>query len=152
MRVAEIMTNATITDSTTGTLRSAAEQMWRQQTGSVVIVEGDAIVGIVTERDVMRAVGQGADPGTTSIAEVMTRDLITAEPDTHVRDAARLMAQHWIRHLPIVEDGRLVGILSQRDVIGVFAALWYETGAPEIDVDNLVRERRLARVEAGDLD
>lgn len=152
MRVAEIMTSATITDSTTGTLRSAAEQMWKQQTGSVVIVEGDTIVGIVTERDVMRAVGRGADPDEARIAEVMTRDVVTAEPDTHVREAARLMAQHWIRHLPIVDDGKLAGILSQRDVIGVFAALWYETGAPEIDVDNLVRQRRLARVEAGDLD
>ncbi|WP_152691138.1 CBS domain-containing protein [Jiangella alkaliphila] len=146
------MTSATITDSTTGTLRSAAEQMWKQQTGSVVIVEGDTIVGIVTERDVMRAVGRGADPDEALIAEVMTRDVVTAEPDTHVREAARLMAQHWIRHLPIVDDGKLAGILSQRDVIGVFAALWYETGVPEIDVDNLVRQRRLARVEAGDLD
>lgn len=152
MRVAEIMTSATITDSTTGTLRSAADQMWKQQTGSLVIVEDDAIVGIVTERDVMRAVGRGAEPDRTPIAEVMTRDVITAEPDTHVRDAARLMAQHWIRHLPIVDNGKLAGILSQRDVIGVFAALWHEAGAPEIDVDNLVRERRLARVEAGDLD
>lgn len=152
MRVAEIMTNATITESTTGTLRSAAEQMWKQQTGSVVIVDGEAIVGIVTERDVMRAVGQGADPDQALIADVMTREVVTAEPDTHVREAARLMAQHWIRHLPIVDDGKLAGILSQRDVIGVFAALWYETGAPEIDVDNLVRQRRLTRVEAGDLD
>ncbi|SDT61625.1 cyclic nucleotide-binding/CBS domain-containing protein [Jiangella sp. DSM 45060] len=152
MRVDEIMTNATITDSTSGTLRSAAEQMWRQQTGSVVIVEGDEIVGIITERDVMRAVGRGADPDEAPITEVMTREVITAEPGTHVREAARLMAQHWIRHLPIVDNGKLAGILSQRDVIGVFAALWYETGAPEIDVDNLVRQRRLARVEAGDLD
>ncbi|TDC51990.1 CBS domain-containing protein [Jiangella ureilytica] len=152
MRVAEIMTGATITDSTAGTLRSAAELMWKQQTGSLVIVDGEAIVGIVTERDVMRAVGRGADPDREPISTVMTRDVITAEPDTHVRDAARLMAQHWIRHLPIVDGGRLVGILSQRDVIGVFAALWYENGVPEIDVDNLVRERRLARIEAGDLD
>nr|WP_246400656.1 CBS domain-containing protein [Jiangella mangrovi] len=146
------MTSATITDSTTGTLRSAAELMWKQQTGSLVIVDGDTIAGIITERDVLRAVGRGADPDQEPIADVMTRDVITAEPDTHVRDAARLMAQHWIRHLPIVDDGRLAGILSQRDVIGVFAALWYENGVPEIDVDNLVRERRLARIEAGDLD
>lgn len=152
MRVAEIMTSATITDSTTGTLRSAAEQMWKQQTGSLVIVDGSVIAGIITERDVMRAVGRGADPDSEPIADVMTRNVITVEPDTHVREAARLMAQHWIRHLPIVEDGKLVGILSQRDVIGVFAALWYEAGVPEIDVDNLVRQRRLARVEAGDLD
>ncbi|TDE08375.1 cyclic nucleotide-binding/CBS domain-containing protein [Jiangella asiatica] len=152
MRVAEIMTSATVTDSTTGTLRNAAEQMWRQQLGSLVIVDGDALVGIITERDVLRAMARGADPDIEPISDVMTRDVITVSPDTHVRDAARLMAQHWIRHLPIVDAGRLVGILSQRDVTGVFAALWHETGAPEIDVDGLVRQRRLARVEAGDLD
>lgn len=152
MRVAEIMTRATVTDSTAGTLHTAAEQMWRQQTGSLVIVDGTEIAGILTERDVLRAVGRGADPGTEPIENVMTRDVITVPSETHVREAARLMAQHWIRHLPVVDAGELVGIVSQRDVTGVFAALWHEAGAPEIDADNLVRQRRLARIEAGDLD
>jgi CBS domain-containing protein len=63
------------------------------------------------------------------------------------------MAQHWFRHLPVVDDGgRLVGIVSQRDVTGVFAALVREPGVPEIDTDALVREKRLARLEHGDLD
>lgn len=152
MRVAEIMTSAAVTDSTTGTLRSAAESMWRQQTGSLVILEGTAIAGIITERDILRALARGADPDSEPVSTVMTRELITVTSDTPVREAARLMAQNWIRHLPIMENGVLVGILSQRDVTGVFAALWHEFGVPEIDVDNLVRERRLARIEAGDLD
>lgn len=152
LHVADIMTSVTVTDSTSGTLRGAAEQMWRQQTGSLVIVDGDSITGIITERDVLQAIAAGARPDTAPIADIMTRDLITVGPDTSVRDAARLMATHWIRHLPIVDDGKLVGIISQRDVTGVFAAMWQESGLPEIDVDNLVRERRLARIEAGDLD
>lgn len=152
MRVADIMTGATVTDSKSATLRSAAEQMWRQQTGSLVIVDGDSIVGIITERDVLRAIAAGARPDTTPISELMTRELITVTSETPVREAARLMATHWIRHLPVVEDHRLVGIISQRDVTGVFAAMWQESGMPEIDADNLVRERRLARIEAGDLD
>ena len=61
VRVAEIMTNATVTDSTTVSLASAAGLMWRQQTGSLVIVDGDEIVGIVTERDVLRT-GHGQGP------------------------------------------------------------------------------------------
>jgi len=152
VRVAEIMTGAAVTDSTTGTLRSAAETMWRQQTGSLVIVDGSTIVGIVTERDILRAIARGADPDTESIESVMSTELITVSSDTSVREAARMMAQNWIRHLPIVEDGKLVGMLSQRDVTGVFAALWHESGVPEVDVDSLVRERRLARIEVGDLD
>ncbi|HSK26152.1 MAG TPA: CBS domain-containing protein [Jiangellales bacterium] len=152
MRVAEIMTNATVTDSHTGTLQAAAEIMWRQQTGSVVIVEDGNLVGIVTERDVLKAVASGNDVGSTAVGDVMTQDVITVGPDTPIRDAARMMAQHWIRHLPVVADGELVGIISQRDVTGVFAALWRDSGFPEIDTDNLVRAKRLQRLEPGDLD
>lgn len=152
MRVADIMTSATVTESTAGTLRSAAELMWRHQTGSLIIVDDEHIAGIVTERDVLRAIAGGADADAVSVAEVMTREVITTAPEDSVRDAARLMAQHWIRHLPVVQDDELVGILSQRDVTGIFAALWYESGVPKIDTDELVRERRLARIEAGDLD
>ncbi|HMG30719.1 MAG TPA: CBS domain-containing protein [Jiangellaceae bacterium] len=153
MRVAEIMTNATVTDSTKVSLASAAELMWRQQTGSLVIVDGDEIVGIVTERDVLRTVAAGKDLEGVVVGDVMTTEVITTTPDTPVRDAARLMARDWIRHLPVVEGGgRLVGIVSQRDITGVFAALIREAGVPEIDTDTLVRKRRLARLEPGDLD
>lgn len=153
MRVADIMTSATVTDSTTGTLRSAADLMWRQQTGSLVILDGTAIVGIVTERDVLRTIAAGRDADAVSVADVMTREVIVTDPDASIHEAARVMAHHWIRHLPVVEPaGALVGILSQRDVTGIFAALSHETGMPDIDTDDLVRERRLARIEAGDLD
>lgn len=152
MRVADIMTSAAVTDSTTGTLRGAAESMWRQQTGSLVIVDGSKIIGIVTERDILRGLARGADPDATPVSEVMTGELVTVAADTPVREAARLMAQHWIRHLPIMDGESLVGVLSQRDVTGIFAALWRDAGVPEIDVDSLVRERRLERIESGDLD
>jgi CBS domain-containing protein len=153
VRVAEIMTRAAVTDSTAGTLRSAAELMWRQQTGSLVIVDGDALVGILTERDVLKAVARGVDLDSTSVRDVMTKDVVTVGPDEPVRDAARTMAQHWIRHLPVVDaDGSLVGIVSQRDVTGIFAALWRDAGLPEIDTDQLVRQRRLERIGPGDLD
>jgi CBS domain-containing protein len=153
VRVAEIMTNATVTDSTTVSLASAAGLMWRQQTGSLVIVDGDEIVGIVTERDVLRTVATGKDLDSVVVGDVMTTDVVTTTPDTPVRDAARQMARDWIRHLPVVDsEGRLVGIVSQRDITGVFAALLRGAGVPEIDTDTLVRQRRLARLEPGDLD
>lgn len=153
MRVAEIMTQAAITKSTSATLSSAAQLMWRQQTGSLVIVDNDKIVGIITERDVLKAVATGIDVEAATVGDVMTKEVINTSPDVSVRDAARLMAQHWIRHLPVVDPaGDLVGMVSQRDITGVFAALWREGGVPEIDTDNLVRARRLARLEPGDLD
>ena len=82
----------------------------------------------------------------------MTRDVVTTTGDASVRDAARVMAQHSIRHLPVVDGDRVVGILSQRDIAGIFAALWNEPAGTGIDTDDLVRSRRLARIEQGDLD
>ena len=146
------MTQAAVTDATNVPLASVAELMWRQQTGSVVILEGRRIAGIVTERDVLRTVAAGKDAASVLVGDVMTTDVITTSPDTSVRDAARTMAQHWIRHLPVVDNGRLVGIISQRDVTGVFAALVHASGEPGIETDSLVRDQRLARIEMGDLD
>jgi len=150
--VAEIMSKPAVTDATTVSLVGAAELMWREQTGSLVIVDAGKIVGIITERDVLRTVAAGKDLASITVGDVMTSDVITTTPHTPLRDAARTMARHWIRHLPVVEDGRLVGMISQRDITGVFASLVPGSGTPEIETDLLVRDQRLARIEHGDLD
>jgi CBS domain-containing protein len=127
--------------------------MREQQTGSLLVTDGEQLLGIVTERDVLRAVAEDV-PLDTPISEVMSKDLVTAEPGMSLRDAARIMTEKWIRHLPVLEGGRLVGIVSQRDLAGVLAGALNE---PEelhrlIEASELVRERRLKRIEAGDLD
>lgn len=152
MHVADIMTKASVTESPSDSLRSAADTMWRQQTGSLVVMDGDALVGIVTERDVMKAVARGRDVDATPVSEIMTRDVLTIAPTTSLHEAARHMAVRWIRHLPVLDGGRLVGIVSQRDLVGIFAALASDTEGIELPADELVREKRLARIEHGDLD
>ena len=152
MRVADIMTSASVTESPSDSLRSAADTMWRQQTGSLLVMDGEELVGIITERDVMKAVAQQKDVDSTPVSDVMTRDVLTISPDTSAHEAARHMASRWIRHLPVVEDGAVVGVVSQRDLVGVFAALRQDPDAVELKSDPLVRELRLARIEQGDLD
>ena len=152
MHVADIMTKASVTESPSDSLRSAADTMWQQQTGSLLVMEGDALVGIVTERDVMKAVARGRDVDATPVSEIMTRDVLTIVPATSLHEAARHMAARWIRHLPVLDGGRLVGIVSQRDLVGIFAALASDTEGIELPNDELVREKRLARIEHGDLD
>ena len=152
VQVRDVMTEATVTDSTTDTLRSAAERMWRQQTGSLLVLEDERLAGILTERDLLRAVALGADPATATVDEAMTTEVFTVSPDMPLVDAAREMATRWIRHLPVEEDGRLVGMVSMRDVTGIFAALAPGGVSVEHEFDQLVRERRLARIEHGDLD
>ena len=151
MRVSEIMTNAAVIDSPEDTLADAARKMWKQQTGSLLVIEGEELVGIITERDVLKAVAQGTSLDQTPISQVMTKDVVSVGPGTSLREAARVMAERWIRHLPVLDGSRLVGILSQRDLAGVLAGALNEPSALEqlVESSELVRERRLRRIEHG---
>jgi CBS domain-containing protein len=148
VEVAEIMTRASVTESPADTLRESAARMWKQQTGSLLVMDGDDLVGIVTERDVMKAVARGLDLDTTPVSAVMTRSVLTVTPDTEVHVAARHMATRWIRHLPVVVDGSVIGMVSQRDLCGVFSAEPAgSTDDVDLTADGLVRQRRMARIE-----
>lgn len=152
MQVFEIMTTASVSDSPSDTLKAAAARMWSQQTGSLLVMDGDELLGIVTERDVMKAVARGLDVAATPVSAIMTKNVMTIPPTTPLYEAARHMAARWIRHLPVVDGGKVVGMVSQRDLVGVFAALVrYDEGVP-LASDELVRSKRLHRIEAGDLD
>jgi CBS domain-containing protein len=152
VEVRDVMTEATVTESPQDSLRSAAERMWRQQTGSLIVVDEGHLRGIITERDVLRAVALGADPDKATVDDAMTSEVFTVTPDTPLREAAREMAARWIRHLPVVNGSELLGVVSMRDVTGVFAAMGGGQVRVEHEFDQLVRERRLARIEHGDLD
>jgi CBS domain-containing protein len=150
MRVSEVMTEATITDSPQDTLAEAARKMWKQQTGSLLVVdEGGEPLGIITERDILRAVATGVAVQNATVEEVMTKDLTTVAPGTSLREAAKLMADRWIRHLPVVDTGKVVGIISQRDLSGVLAEALNEpeTLTQLVEASELARERRLQRIE-----
>jgi CBS domain-containing protein len=152
VQVRDVMTEPTVTESATDSLRAAAERMWRQQTGSLLVTDKGHLTGIITERDILRAVALGADPDRTTVDEVMTADVYTVPPTMPLQQAAREMAVRWIRHLPVMEGGRLLGVVSMRDVTGVFGALAPGPITVEHEFDALVRRRRLARIEHGDLD
>ncbi len=151
MRVSEIMTNAAVIDAADDTLAEAARKMWKQQTGSLLVTEGDDLVGIITERDILKAVATGTPLQEARISEVMTKDVVTVGPGTSLREAAKIMAERWIRHLPVLDGGKLVGIISQRDLTGVLAGALNEPDALQqlLESSELVRERRLRRIEHG---
>jgi CBS domain-containing protein len=153
MKVAEVMTEAAVTDRADETLLQAAKRMWEQQTGSILLVEGEHLLGILTERDVLRAVAEGLDLS-TPVSEVMSRDLVTVDPSTSLRDAARIMADRWIRHLPVLDGDKLVGVVSQRDLSGLLAGALNEPETLEqlLGGSPLTRDRRLERIEAGTWD
>ncbi|MDP9343327.1 MAG: CBS domain-containing protein [Actinomycetota bacterium] len=151
MKVSEIMTEAAVTDRADDTLAEAARKMWEQQTGSLLVMDGDELLGIVTERDILRAVATGRPLDGTRVSEAMTKDLVTVPPAMTLREAAAVMADKWIRHLPVVEQGNVVGIISQRDLAGVLAGALNEPEALQqlVDASQLARAQRLRRIERG---
>ena len=95
----------------------AARLMREDDIGSLPITDDEKLVGMITDRDITtRVVAEAADPKMTSVGDVVSRDLISIEPDEDLEEAVQLMASHQVRRLPVVENGRLVGIVAQADV------------------------------------
>jgi CBS domain-containing protein len=93
--------------------------MKERHVGAVLVVEEGKLAGVFTERDVLnRVVAEDRDPRTTPLAEVMTRNPQTIHPDKPFPDALHLMYEGGFRHVPVVEDGRPVGVISARDALG----------------------------------
>ena len=96
----------------------AAKMMKDEDVGLAPIVEGDRLIGTVTDRDIaIRVVAEGKDHETTTVREIASTQLVTIDPDQDLDEAVRLMAQHQVRRLPVVEeDGKLVGVVAQADI------------------------------------
>jgi len=116
-RVRDAMTPNVWTARMSQTLAEAAQVMKGEDVGSVPVVEDGRLVGIVTDRDIVtRVVAEGRDPQAVHVDDVASRNLVTVRPEDDLDDALMLMAQHQVRRLPVVDDGRLVGMLAQADI------------------------------------
>ena len=95
----------------------AVAEMNRLRIGAIVILDGGKLAGVFTERDVMRrVVGDGIDAKTVRVSEVMTRDVLTAAPEATIEEVAALFTEKRFRHLPVVANGQLVGLVSIGDI------------------------------------
>src|ERR671923_1236888 len=112
----ELMTREVLTVAPEDTLGETATKMVDRGVGSVVVSDFGRIIGILTERDVLRAVADRTHPSQARVREWMTVDPVTATEATHASEAARIMLENNFRHLPVVEGSRAVGIVSIRDV------------------------------------
>jgi CBS domain-containing protein len=120
--IADLMKTDLVTATTDETVAHAAYSMARNGVGAVLVIEGEKLAGVLSERDVMaRVVAEGRDPTSTRVAEVATADVITADVDVSLRECASLLQSRGIRHLPIVKQGKPVGILSTRDFMAYVA-------------------------------
>ena len=117
-QIRELMTANPCSIDADKSVSYAAKMMKDEDVGLAPIVEGDKLVGTVTDRDIaIRVVAEGKDPESTTVREIASTQLVTIDPQQSLDEALRLMAQHQVRRLPVVEeDGRLVGVVAQADV------------------------------------
>ena len=115
--IKEVMTSDPRTVDAADSVADAAKIMAEADVGAVIVVEDEQVSGIVTDRDIaVRAVAEGRDPSSTKVSEVATGSPKTLSPDESVEDAEKAMREQDVRRLPVVEDGRPVGIVSLGDV------------------------------------
>lgn len=116
-RVAAIMSTDLVSCERGSSVADAAKEMRDRNVGDVLVTDGDRLVGILTDRDIaIRAVAEGLDPDTVEVGTVCTTDVATVSSSDAVTRAAEVMRQHAIRRLPVVDDGRLVGVVSLGDL------------------------------------
>jgi CBS domain-containing protein len=117
--LAEVMTADVFTVEPECPVAEAARAMVKGRFGSAVVMQGRMLVGIFTERDVLRAAASGSDLALSPVSRWMTRDPETAGPDVDSQRAAEVMLGRGFRHLPVVEENALVGIVSLRDLLSL---------------------------------
>lgn len=125
-RVRELMTVGVVTVTPEDTVETALRRMIDHDIGAVVVVEGSSPVGVFTERDVTRRVLTDRDLLARPVREVMSAPVVTTEPDAEIVFVFETMNERKIRRLPVVEDGRLVGILTERDLLRWVDAVAHE--------------------------
>ncbi|CAN5136978.1 CBS domain-containing protein [soil metagenome] len=114
--IREVMSTNLITVSPSTTVAEAATVMGGRHAGSALVMEGDSLAGIFTERDIVRALSQDFDAPSHPVSHWMTRNPQTIVPETLVKDALDRMLAGGFRHLPVMEDDRVVGVVSLRDL------------------------------------
>ncbi len=117
MEISAIMTTDLATVGPEYNVADVASVMDARGIGSVIVLEDDRVLGILTERDILKVVGGGEDPKNVAAHEALTDDLITIRPDATVEEAAREMVNAKVRHLPVISDEGLIGMVSMRDLV-----------------------------------
>jgi CBS domain-containing protein len=126
VQVRDGMTTLVLTIGPGHTLRDAARLMAERKVGAAVVMDPDSPgPGIITERDLLEAIGTGQDPDTERVADHLTGHLVWAAPDWSLEQAAEAMIKEAIRHLVVVEGGEIRGVLSMRDIV----RCWTQDGA-----------------------
>ena len=116
-RIRDAMTSSPETVEPGKPATEAAKLMKKANAGMIPVVQDGQLVGMVTDRDiVLRVIAEGKNPASTTVGEIASAEVVTVAPEQDLDEALHLMAKHQVRRLPVVESGRLIGVLAQADV------------------------------------
>jgi CBS domain-containing protein len=117
VNLGDVMARAVVSVAPEDTLGEAAQKMVDEGVGSAVVLDHGRLIGILTERDLLKAAAGRVHSSEARVREWMTEEPVTASSETSVEDAVKTMLEHGFRHLPVVEEGRTVGVVSLREVV-----------------------------------
>ena len=119
--VSDLMTADVLTANPSETIAEVSTRMGERKVGSIVVVDGERPVGILTERDMIKVAASGTDTSIAKVSEWMTENPDTVDPDVDVDDAFHRLTDHGYRHMPVVENGKLLGIVGDEEILAVVA-------------------------------
>jgi CBS domain-containing protein len=142
--IVDVMNVRLVSVAPEDSVSEAIARMVAENVGSVAVCDGSRLVGILTERDILRLAAEAAPTSEIRVDEVMTTDVVTVAADDDILAAARLMGERRIRHLPVVEGDNLLGLVGIRDVLGALAERLWEAHDEEAHetVRGLLSRRR----------
>jgi CBS domain-containing protein len=144
VEVADLMATDVLAVSPDTSIADAARRMIEREAGAAVVMDGGDLIGVISERDLMRAIPDACSPD-TPVAERMTRRVMTAAPATSVPEAMAIMIEGHFRHLPVVAEGRVLGIVSMRDLMS-WTALRLRAGSLVHDDEEVDSAELLATI------
>jgi CBS domain-containing protein len=145
MKLEEVMVKDIVTAAPNETIDTAAQRMLERSVGSLLVVVDDVLKGIITDRDLLYCISSGHRPGECQVAAHMSRPVVTERPDEDLLVAAEVMMRKGIKRLPVVRDGRVVGIVSFSDIAQVSHQLAKGFWSTGVAVTTLVRALALYR-------
>lgn len=119
MLVKDVMHKNVVVAKSDVTIKEASKVMTKYSIGSLIVLKDDKIVGIITEGDIVQSVSKGLDLEGTAIEDIMSKNIITIDPEKTIEDAVDLMVQHKIKKIPVVEEGKIKGIITASDIVVV---------------------------------
>jgi signal-transduction protein with cAMP-binding, CBS, and nucleotidyltransferase domain len=124
IKVIDAMTKKPVSVTQDDTVRSCTQLMLDRHVGSLLVKDGEKLLGFLTERDLVRMISMGVDPNTTRVKQIMTKKIVAISPEKDIYDAIVLMNKENVRRLPVIINNKIIGLITVRDILTIQPTLF----------------------------